>query len=103
MQQSPSPTVLVDTAEVRRIAQLARLPLSDAEAEAMVHDLSAILAHVARLNELDTQHVAATAHAVDLPANLRADVCQPSMAVEQGLRNAPQRIGDGFGVPKVID
>ncbi len=62
-----------------------------------------ILAYVDSLAGLDLEAVAPTAHAVALPTLLREDVVQPGLALEAALRNAPERLGDGFGVPKIID
>ena len=93
----------IDIAEVRRIAQLARLTLTPDEVEELSRDLGNILDYVGKLAQLDTKDVPPTAHAVDLPTKFRDDVVAASLGVEDGLRNAPERIGDGFGVPKIIE
>lgn len=93
----------IDPAEVRRIAALARLTLSDVEVDGLTRDLGAILEHVATLEALDTSAVEATTHAINLPTVLRDDVVEAGSSVERGLRGAPERIGDGFGVPKIIE
>ncbi|MBI5511249.1 MAG: Asp-tRNA(Asn)/Glu-tRNA(Gln) amidotransferase subunit GatC [Deltaproteobacteria bacterium] len=97
---TPKPPV---QAEVLRIAALARLVLSDAEAEAMTPELAEILAHVAKLEEVDVTGVEATAHAVGFATPLRDDVSRPGLDLERALANAPERIGDGFGVPKILE
>ncbi len=89
--------------QVLHVAKLARLALSPAEVEAMERDLSAILGYVEKLAELDTKDVPPTAHAVELPARLRQDTPHQSLSKEAALKNAPERLGDGFGVPKVIE
>lgn len=93
----------IDIDEVRHVATLARLELSDAELERMTRDLGAILDYVHKLDELDVSSVDATTHAVELPTRLREDEVRPSLDVEAGLRDAPERLGDGFGVPKIIE
>ncbi len=93
----------VTKAEVEHVAKLARLSLSPEESERMQRDLSSILGYVQKLGELDTKTVPATAHAVDLPTLLREDTPQQSLKVEKALHNAPERLGDGFGVPKIIE
>ncbi len=93
----------IDHAEVRRIASLARLDLGDDELPALAQDLAAILSYVDKLKELDTSDVEPTTHAVELATRLRDDVVGPGLPVELGLANAPERIGDGFGVPKIIE
>ncbi len=90
-------------AEVRRIADLARLAFSDAEAERLAQELDHLLAYVAQLNELDTRAVEPTAHALPLATPLRPDEPEPPLAPELAFGNAPQREGTAFFVPKVID
>ena len=89
--------------EVLRIAKLARLELEDGEVEGLARDLGSILTYVHKLDELDTEGVEATTHAVELKTALREDKMKPALDVELGLRQAPERLGDGFGVPKIIE
>lgn len=93
----------IDGAEVMRIATLARLDLEDDEVEMLARDLGSILSYVHKLDELDTEGVEATTHAVELTTTLREDKLEPGLDVELGLRQAPERLGDGFGVPKIIE
>lgn len=81
------------------MARLARLELSDAEAEKMAAELSGVLAHIEKIQELDLEGVAPTAHVVDLVNALRADVPEPSLPREVALRSAPEPTEAGFGVP----
>jgi aspartyl-tRNA(Asn)/glutamyl-tRNA(Gln) amidotransferase subunit C len=94
---------MIDDDRVRYVAKLARLSLSDDEVRGLAKDLTSILDWVKKLDELDTSNVEVTSHAVDLPTRLRDDVQRPSLTVEQALANAPERLGDGFGVPKIIE
>ena len=89
--------------EVLRIAKLARLELEESEVEGLARDLGSILNYVHKLDELNTDGVEATTHAVELKTALREDKMEPSLDVELGLRQAPERLGDGFGVPKIIE
>lgn len=89
--------------EVKRIAALARLELEPDEVETLTRDLGAILSYVEKLGQLDTDNVAPTTHAVELVTALREDKAQPALDVDLGLRQAPERLGDGFGVPKIIE
>ncbi|MBI3180301.1 MAG: Asp-tRNA(Asn)/Glu-tRNA(Gln) amidotransferase subunit GatC [Deltaproteobacteria bacterium] len=93
----------MDLAEVERIAHLARLALAEHELPGLARDLAAILTYVDKLKELDTTGVEPTTHAVELATKFRDDVVQAGLPVELGLGNAPERIGDGFGVPKIIE
>jgi aspartyl-tRNA(Asn)/glutamyl-tRNA(Gln) amidotransferase subunit C len=88
---------------VNRIADLARLSVSDAEADRLAGELEAILAYAEQLAGLDTQGVPPTAHPVELATPLRADVPEPPLDPERALANAPQRDGFAFVVPRVID
>ena len=88
--------------EVERVASLARLRLTDEEAEGIAHDLDEFLAHVAALEQLDTDGVEPTYHAIPLPTPLRPDEPSGLLDPEAALANAPERVGSAFVVPKVI-
>ena len=89
--------------DVRKVASLARLKVSDAEVESLLGDLTAILDYVDVLNEVDTTGVAPMVHAVELQNVLRADVIGESLPVAEALRNAPRTDGKHFLVPAIID
>ena len=91
------------TQDVRKVASLARLKVSDAEIESLLGDLTAILDYVDVLNEVDTTGVQPMVHAVELHDVLRADVVGESLAVSEALRNAPRTDGKHFLVPAIID
>ena len=90
--------------EVRRIAVLARLKLSPEEEQVFQGQLSAILAYVKQLEELDVSGVEPMTHALagDQPP-LRDDVVRPSLPPEDALANAPGREGTCFKVPRIIE
>ena len=81
------------------MARLARLELSDAEVERMASELSTILDHVERMNELDLEDVEPTSHVVALENVLRADEPRPSWPREQILEPAPDPAEGAFRVP----
>ncbi|WP_249009771.1 Asp-tRNA(Asn)/Glu-tRNA(Gln) amidotransferase subunit GatC [Conexibacter sp. DBS9H8] len=85
--------------EVDHVAALARLALTDAEAERMAVELSSILEHIDRIRALDLDGVAPTAHVSDATAPLRPDVPVPSLPREALLAAAPEVADGGFGVP----
>lgn len=89
--------------EVEHIAALARLRLSEPEAEGMTRDLESILEYVAQLGELDTRDVEPTAQAIPMETPLRDDRPEPSLEPEVALGNAPAREGAAFAVPKVLE
>jgi aspartyl-tRNA(Asn)/glutamyl-tRNA(Gln) amidotransferase subunit C len=89
--------------EVRRVAKLAALELSDEEAEVMRGELGAILAHIAALDALDVAAVEPTSHPFALATPLRADEPQLSGVREPAFAAAPRVEDGGFAVPKVLD
>ena len=93
----------IDQAEVRKVAKLARLDLTDAEVEEFTGQLVAILDYVRTMNRLDTQTVEPLAHCLPISNCLREDVIQPSLGADLALANAPDRDEDFFKVPKILD
>jgi aspartyl-tRNA(Asn)/glutamyl-tRNA(Gln) amidotransferase subunit C len=92
--------------EVRYVADLANLNLTEVEAARMAHDLGEILTHMEKLNELDTQGVepmAQVLYEAEETATLRADVERPALGNELALANAPLAGAGFFKVPKVIE
>jgi aspartyl-tRNA(Asn)/glutamyl-tRNA(Gln) amidotransferase subunit C len=65
--------------------------------------MAKILSYVKKLDECDTANVVATSHAVPLPVKLRQDEVTTGLPIDKVFANAPERIGDGFGVPKIIE
>ncbi len=92
----------IDEAMVRHISHLARLKPSDEEVALFSEQLSSIVAYVEQLNEVNTENVRPTAHALPIHNVFREDVPQDSLTPDQALSNAPQREGNFFGVPKVL-
>ena len=93
-------------AEVRYVAGLANLQLSDDEVRTFQADLDEILEHMARLNEIDTSGVEPMAQVLydaEETATLREDTPAPPLANSAALANAPQPGGGYFKVPKVIE
>jgi aspartyl-tRNA(Asn)/glutamyl-tRNA(Gln) amidotransferase subunit C len=88
--------------EVEELALLARLALSDDEVERLRGDLTAILAHMDALAEVDTTDVAPMTHAVPMDLRLRPDETAPSLPAEVALAGAPDRADDQFRVPNVV-
>jgi aspartyl-tRNA(Asn)/glutamyl-tRNA(Gln) amidotransferase subunit C len=85
--------------QVDHVARLARLELSDAEAEKMALELSKVLDHIEKIRELDLDGVVPTSHVVDLVNALRVDEPEPSLPREVALASAPEPTDGGFGVP----
>ena len=94
---------MISREEVRHVARLARLSLTDEELERMREQLDAILAYIDKLRELDVEGVEPTAHAVPLVNVMRDDALAPCLPQEQALANAPDRAGEFFRVPRIIE
>ena len=89
--------------EVRHIALLARVGMTDDEIEVMREQLSGILEHFRVLQQADTEGVEPTAHSVDARSVLREDEPWDSVPMEDALANAPRRDGDFVRVRAVLD
>jgi aspartyl-tRNA(Asn)/glutamyl-tRNA(Gln) amidotransferase subunit C len=89
-------------ADVEHVAHLARLGLTGDELARLEGELNHILDQFARLAELDTDHIPATAQVIELETILREDVVRPSIDREAALANAPVREGDAFGVAAIL-
>jgi len=89
--------------DVRHVARLARLELSEAEEQAYAQQLGAILGYTQNLDALDVKGVEPTAHVLPLKNVLRPDVLEPSLPREQVLANAPDPAKGCFRVPKILE
>jgi aspartyl-tRNA(Asn)/glutamyl-tRNA(Gln) amidotransferase subunit C len=101
----------VSAQEVRRVAELANLELTEDEVPRMQRDLNAILEHVGQLNELDTAGVPPMSQVGEIlgtaeektGAALRQDLVRPSIDRKAVMASAPESDGRFFKVPKVIE
>ncbi len=92
--------------EVRYVADLANLSLTEEEVRRYCADLDEILAYAEKLNEIDTSRVepmAQVLHQMEEGATLRADQVNPSCSSEIALASAPQSGAGQFKVPKVVE
>ncbi len=96
-------TERLDDEQVRHVAKLARLKLSDADVHRYAEQLTGVLGYVAQLKEVNVAGVEPMAHPLPLKNVLRGDVVKPGLTTEQVLANAPSRDGAFFTVPKVLD
>ncbi|HEV3229773.1 MAG TPA: Asp-tRNA(Asn)/Glu-tRNA(Gln) amidotransferase subunit GatC [Solirubrobacteraceae bacterium] len=90
---------MIEREQVLHIARLARLSLSEDEVTRMASELSKVLEHVEKINELDLEDVRPTTHVVEVENALRADEPRPSLPREVVLESAPEVIDGGFAVP----
>jgi aspartyl-tRNA(Asn)/glutamyl-tRNA(Gln) amidotransferase subunit C len=101
-------TAKVSVEDVKRVAELAHLELTPDESRSMLHDLNAILDHIAQLSELDTSAVAPLAQVSELEGAggegaLRKDAVLPSLDRVGVMAEAPETDEAFFKVPKVIE
>ena len=89
--------------QVRHIAKLARIGMSDAEIEALVPELNNILGWVEQLGEVNTDGVEPLTAVIDLKLRLRDDVVNDGNIRDAVLANAPEAQHGFFAVPKVIE
>jgi aspartyl-tRNA(Asn)/glutamyl-tRNA(Gln) amidotransferase subunit C len=89
--------------QVRHVAHLARLALTPEDEERFSRQLGGILEYVERLQQADVTGVEPMAHSVPMNGPERSDVVLPSLARDEALAAAPQRVGDGVAVPKIIE
>jgi aspartyl-tRNA(Asn)/glutamyl-tRNA(Gln) amidotransferase subunit C len=88
--------------DVRGVARLARLALTDDEVERYGAQLEALLQHVDDLKQLDTADVAATAQVIESRNVMRPDAIVPGLTREAAMAGAPQPQHGFFRVPKII-
>jgi aspartyl-tRNA(Asn)/glutamyl-tRNA(Gln) amidotransferase subunit C len=88
--------------EVRHVARLARLALTDAEVEALAPQLSAILGYAEQVSEVAADEVEPTTHPFALTDVVRADHRRPSLSREDVLSGAPSVEQDRFAVPRIV-
>jgi len=93
----------ISTDQVRHLASLARIDLSEAELGSLTTELRNIVDSVAKVSEVAGPDVVATSHPMPLTNVFREDVPVESLTVEQALAGAPDREGDKFKVPPILD
>jgi aspartyl-tRNA(Asn)/glutamyl-tRNA(Gln) amidotransferase subunit C len=98
--------VKITEQEVRNVADLANLRLTDTEIARMAHDLDQILEHIDKLNELDVSNVepmAQVLYEAGETATLREDIERTILGHQEAVANAPLSTAGYFKVPKVIE
>jgi aspartyl-tRNA(Asn)/glutamyl-tRNA(Gln) amidotransferase subunit C len=89
--------------DVKSVAALARLEFDDDQLDRMTAELGGILEHIAKLSELQTEHISPTSQILDLRNVLRQDNVRPSLPTEAILANAPDREENCFRVRAVLE
>jgi aspartyl-tRNA(Asn)/glutamyl-tRNA(Gln) amidotransferase subunit C len=92
---------MISEEEVRHVANLARLGLTEAEIEKMSGQLGAILDSIDQIGELDLEDVPPTANALNLTNVLRPDEPHKCLSTDEALSTAPDAVDDLFSVPRI--
>ncbi len=93
----------IDIQQVKQVAKLSRLDLRDDELVQFSNQLSAILEYVEKISQLDTTDTEPLAHCLPVNNCLRPDEIKPSLGTEKTLANAPDKDGQYFIVPKILE
>ena len=91
------------TDEVRHVAELAKLRLTEEEIRQYTQQLSAILDYAESLQQVDTSHVPPTPYVLPLANVMANDAPRPSLSNDAALANAPDAAGGFFRVPAVFE
>ncbi len=94
---------MISDQDVRYIAALARINLSDDEIAPLAKDLENILGYIGQLEELDVAAVKPTSHVLPLQNVYRSDVLKPSLSQDEALSIAVAKHNGAFKVPQIID
>jgi aspartyl-tRNA(Asn)/glutamyl-tRNA(Gln) amidotransferase subunit C len=93
----------LEPATIRRIATLARIHIEDAELATLAAELNGILGWIEQLNEVNVDGIEPLAGAQQMALKMREDVVTDGGYPDKVLASAPERAGDFFAVPKVIE
>lgn len=93
----------IDKKTVEYVAHLARIELKPAELDKLAGQLKDILGFIDKLNKVDVSGIKPTSHILDINTVLRSDIPRPSLPVNKTLDNTPEKDGNFFVVPKVIE
>ena len=88
--------------EVRHVATLARIALTDEQVATLQYELSSILDHIDEIQKLDLAGVEPTAHPLHVVNVTRADEPKPGLTQEQAIANAPESSGGAFLIPRIV-
>ncbi len=92
---------MISEEQVRHVANLARLGLTDEEVKEMGGQLDAILESIEKIRELDLTDTPPTANPLNLSNVLRPDEPRPELPAEEALAPAPDAVDDLFAVPRI--
>ena len=88
--------------EVRHVAMLARLALTDGQVQTLREELNSILGHIDTIQQLDLEGIEPMTHAIAVVNETRADVVRPGLSREAALLNAPDAEAGAFRIPRIV-
>jgi aspartyl-tRNA(Asn)/glutamyl-tRNA(Gln) amidotransferase subunit C len=89
--------------EIQHLADLAKIEITDTEADKYRDELGDIIDYAEKLDELDLEDVPATTHSIEIDAPLRDDNSEHRLSQDQALQNAPDSEDGQFRVPNVVE
>ncbi len=89
--------------EVRHVAHLARLAVTEEEVHQFKKSLDEIITYAELLNEVDTENVEPTSHVLDMKNVMREDIPSKGLPQEEVLKNAPEHEKGQIKVPSIIE
>ncbi len=92
----------ISEADVRHVAILARLALSDEQVSRLKEEMNSILGHMDQMQSLDLEGVEPTSHSIPLRNATRPDVVKPGLSRDLALMNAPQAENGAFVIPRIV-
>jgi aspartyl-tRNA(Asn)/glutamyl-tRNA(Gln) amidotransferase subunit C len=93
----------LDESQIRKVAKLSRLELTEAEVEEFAGQISSILDYVEKMNELNTEGIEPLAHCLPIANVFRHDEIKESLETQRVLTNAPESENEFFKVPKILE
>ncbi|WP_226670729.1 Asp-tRNA(Asn)/Glu-tRNA(Gln) amidotransferase subunit GatC [Metabacillus litoralis] len=93
----------ISTDQVKHVANLARLAITDDEASLLTQQLDAIITFAEQLNEVDTENVKPTSHVLDMKNIMREDIPKKGLDNEEVVKNAPDHADGYIRVPSILE
>jgi aspartyl-tRNA(Asn)/glutamyl-tRNA(Gln) amidotransferase subunit C len=93
----------ISTDQVKHVANLARLSITEEDAELFASQLDAIITFAEQLNEVDTENVKPTSHVLDMKNIMREDISEKGLSNEEVVKNAPDHADGYIRVPSILE
>ena len=94
--------MIIDKDHILKLADLAKITISEEEADSYISDINKILNLVSKIKEIDTKNIEPLSHVLDQYSETREDIAEFELERDKGLENAPETDGVYFQVPPTI-